>query len=65
MIKKMDPKLVAEKQQHEVAYISKKFKITSKNLKAIMLQIGKNGKPCRSRKVIYAKLRSLGFTVLK
>ena len=53
----MDSKLAASKQKYEIDYIAKKFSITSKEVKAIMKKLGKNGKLCRSRKMIYQAIR--------
>lgn len=72
--KKMDPKLIAAKQKHEISGICKVVKGTDgksikvADLKAIMKAIAqkrKNYKPGdmpRSRAVIYAELRTLGYT---
>ena len=53
----MDNKLAASKQKYEIDYIAKKFQITSKEVKAIMKKLGKDGKLCRSRKIIYKEIR--------
>ena len=53
----MDNKLAASKQKYEIDYIAKKFSITYKEVKCIMKNLGKNGKLCRSRKMIYKEIR--------
>lgn len=62
---KMDKKLVAAKQSHEgeVIYIAKRFGIPLPIVRKVMREKGKNGKPSRSRKVIYAGLRELGYEI--
>lgn len=55
--KKMDKKLVAQRQRHEVSYISKKFGIRASVVKAAIKAVG------RSRAKIYAELRSIGHTI--
>ena len=54
---KQDKKLVAAKEKYEIAYISKKFDISPSEVKNIMLNLGKDGKLCRSRKMIYKAIR--------
>jgi len=56
---KQDPKLVAAKQKYEISYISKRFKIPVKIVRAVAKEIG------RSRVKVYARLRELGFTLGK
>ena len=65
MKKNMDAALVAAKENHEseVKYISKRYKIPIKAVREAMKATGKNGKPCRSRKVIYAYLRNAGWEI--
>lgn len=65
MSKSMDQKLVAAKedQEREVRYIAKAYKIPIGVVRKVMYAKGKNGKPARSRKVIYAGLRELGYTI--
>jgi len=62
---KMDPKLVAskDKNESEVKYISKAFKIPVGVVRSAMKLAGKNGTPTRSRKVIYKYLRGLNFVI--
>jgi hypothetical protein len=62
---KMDLKLVAAKDKKELARVAKKFGILQSIVKKIMLIKGKNGKPARSRKVIYAGLIEAGFYPIK
>lgn len=57
---KMDPKLVA---QVEAAYIARTYKIPIAVVRSTMKEIGKNGKPCRSRKLIYAALRLKHYVI--
>ena len=52
-----DQKLAASQQKYEIDYIAKKFSITSREVKLIMKNLGKNGKLCRSRKMIYKAIR--------
>lgn len=61
---KMDPKLVASKQRAEVAYVAKKMKVTQKIARKIMLEIGGNGKPCRSRRKIESAIKIYKATAL-
>lgn len=62
---KMDPKLAASKQRQEIKYIAKRFKCPIGIVRQTMLEQGKNGKPARSRRVIYAALRAKGYEVVK
>lgn len=63
--KKMDSKLVAAKQskEGEVVYIAKHYKIPITVVRRVMILTGNNGKPARSRTVIYAGLRALGYVI--
>ena len=54
---KQDPKLVAAKQKYEISYISKRFKIPAKVVRAVAKEIG------RSRVKVYARLRELGYSI--
>lgn len=60
---KMDAKLVAAKEKHEseVKYIASKFKCPIGVIRTTMLEQGRDGKPARSRRVIYAALKAKGF----
>lgn len=62
---KMDRKLVAavEDHEHEVKSIASNYKIPIKVVRATMLEVGKKGKPARSRRVVYAALRKKGYTI--
>jgi len=62
---KQDPKLVASVESHEgeVRYIAKTYKIPIKEVRLAMKASGKNGKPGRSRKMIYAKLHEMGWVI--
>ena len=62
---KQDPKLVAftENDNREVKYIAAAYKIPLAVVKKAMKDLGKNGKPARSRGKIYAALRALGYVV--
>ncbi len=60
-IMKQDPKLVSSKEDYEVAYIAKKFNISIQEVWDIMMECGKNGNPCRSRKVIYKAIRQMVY----
>jgi hypothetical protein len=62
---KMDPKLVAsvENSGSELKYIAKRYKVPMKALRAILLEIGQNGKPEHSRKEIYTELEKRGYRV--
>lgn len=61
----MDAALVATVQnnQSEVTYIAKRFKIPIATVRLAMKTVGKNGKPSRSRKMIYAELRKMGYVI--
>lgn len=58
MPKHMDRKLVAfsKEQRYEVASVARKFKVPAKYVREVMLEIGKNGKPARSRELIEKEL---------
>lgn len=62
---KQDPKLVAAKDddESEVKYIAARYKIPISKVRQAMKAVGKNGKPSRSRRVIYIKLREMGYTI--
>jgi predicted PP-loop superfamily ATPase len=65
--KNSDSKEVASQQKHEMKYICSAWKTVDKqhlamaDLKRIMKELGSNGKMCRSRRKIYAELRSIGY----
>ena len=61
----MDKKLVAftEDDNREVKYIAYRYKIPLAVVKQAMKDIGKNGKPARSRGRIYTALRALGYAI--
>ncbi len=61
---KQDRKLVAYNQAHEIKYISSKFDVPKDVVKKAMIDCGKNSKPSRSRKVIYAALRQIGYEII-
>ena len=65
MGKKMDDKLVAERQSDgkEIRYISSKYDIPFEVVLKVMTDEGKNGKLARSRAIIYTALRKLGYTI--
>lgn len=54
---KMDRKLVAAKERHEIAYIAKKFKIRQVVVRGVVRSIG------RSRAKVYARLREMGYPI--
>ena len=61
-----DAKSVAYLQKHEMEYICKVFfkdgeHLKVSQLKEIMLALGKNGKPSRSRRNIYIGIRAYGY----
>lgn len=61
-----DAKSVAFFQKHEMKYICGVFlkdgeHLTHELLKQIMLALGKNGKPSRSRRNIYIGIRAYGY----
>lgn len=56
---KHDRDLVSSKQEYEPQKIADKFDIPVSKVREIMLQVGKDGKPCRSRKVIYKAIREM------
>lgn len=60
-----DRDLVAAKQsfEGEVKYIAKRYCIPIKVVRETMKEIGKNGKPGRSRAKIYTTLRLKGFVI--
>jgi len=62
---KQDPKLVAAKQSNEseVKYIAAKYKIPVGIVRKTMKEVSGTGKPCRSRVMIYAGLRALGYII--
>lgn len=64
-MKNQDAKLVAFKQAHqrEVKYIHNTYYIPMEVVRAAMMAVGKNGKPSRSRKLIYRQLRLMGFVI--
>ena len=64
--KKMDRKLVAftEDDGREALYIHLAYGVPIKVVKETMIEIGKNGKPARSRAKIYAALRLKGYPML-
>jgi hypothetical protein len=51
--RKMDPKLTARVQDHEVSYVARKFKTTQALVRAAIETVG------RSRKKVYERLRQL------
>jgi hypothetical protein len=57
---KMDPKLVAE---IECSYIAKTYKIPIAKVRLAKKTGKKDGTPTVSRKLIYAKLRDMGYTI--
>jgi len=63
--KSMDAALVAYKtdNESEVSYIAKTYKIPIRYVRIAMVTVGKNGKPSRSRKMIYAELRRMGYII--
>jgi len=63
--KAMDPKLIASKEndESEIKYVAKAFKIPIAAVRLATKICGKNGIPCRSRKVIYNYLRGLGWVI--
>lgn len=54
---KQDPKQVALKQTYEIYYISGKYEIPVKDVRAAVKEVGK------SRKKVYAKLREMGYVI--
>ncbi len=62
---KQDPKLVAAKEdnEREVKHICSRFKIPIAAVRKVMMDTGKDGRPCRSRKIIYAALRKEGYVI--
>lgn len=60
-----DPKLVAfsSDDQAEVKYIASRYKIPIAVVRATMAEIGKKGKPARSRFKIYAALRLKNYVI--
>lgn len=66
-----DAKSVASKQNHELKYICSVFKDASGQylkkdaLKQVMTNLGKKGKPSRSRRMIYIGLRAMGYVYFK
>ena len=65
--KNNDAKSVASKESWEIRYICSVFKgadgkhLKSAVLKSVMANLGKNGKPSRSRRNIYVGLRAMGY----
>lgn len=65
--KNNDAKSVASKESWETSYICSVFKdkdgkqLKVSVLRTVMLNLGKNGKPSRSRRNIYVGLRAMGF----
>ncbi|WP_147202819.1 hypothetical protein [Segetibacter aerophilus] len=59
----MDPKLVASKgnNESEVKELAKLYKVPIKELRAIMVEVGENGKPERSREEITDALKAKGY----
>ena len=57
MKKNTDAKQVASKELYEVYYISYRFKIPVKDVRAAIKKAG------RSRKKVYANLREMGYTI--
>lgn len=66
-VKNNDAKSVASKESWEISYICSVFKgadgkhLKSAVLKSVMANLGKNGKPSRSRRNIYVGLRAMGY----
>lgn len=66
-----DAKSVSSKQSWEPAHICKVFedssgtRLKSAVLKQVMKNLGKNGKPSRSRRSIYIALRGMGYFYVK
>ena len=62
-----DAKSVSSKESYEIRYICSVFKdvdgrhLKSSVLKSVMANLGKNGKPSRSRRNIYVGLRAMGY----
>lgn len=65
--KNNDAKSVSSKETWETKYICSVFKdkdgkqLKSGVLRTVMVNLGKNGKPSRSRRNIYVGLRAMGF----
>lgn len=61
----MDPKLVASspKQKYEIKSIGHKYKIPLDVIRGVIKKLKEEGKGFRSRKIIYARLRELGYTI--
>ena len=65
--KNNDAKSVASKESWEISYICSVFKdvdgrhLKSSVLKSVMANLGKNGKPSRSRRNIYVGLIAMGY----
>lgn len=55
--KKMDRKLVSSKQKWEPADIARKFKCPVALVREAIATANKNGKPCRSRVKVEARLK--------
>jgi len=62
---KMERKLVShvENNEAEVKSIASNHKIPISQVRIAMVTVGKNGKPSRSRKLIYAELRKMGHVI--
>ncbi len=60
---KQDHKLVAANQKYEPQYIANKFNMSIGIVIQTMLESGKDGKYCRSRKKIYEALRAKGYDI--
>lgn len=64
---KQDPKEIAFKQPWEMKHVCQNFKgpdkkhLTMDKLKEIMINLGKNGKPTRSRSKVYTVLIGIGY----
>lgn len=54
---------VAKKQKHEPKYIASTYKIPIADVRIAMATANKNGKPSKSRKMIYKKLREMGYVI--
>jgi hypothetical protein len=58
---KHDRALVASSSYSELKVVCVRYNIGVKTLRAILLEIGQNGKPEHSRKEIYAELEKRGY----
>ena len=61
--RKVDKQLVARTQEHEIDYIAGKYGIPKVYVYEAIREAGKDGKPSRSRKMIYYKLREIGYVI--